>query len=446
MGKKGTMRMPPRRIHKTVRQFNKEPIPERDMKKLIEIAEDYRTVKNYVYARYARRGGLLKIYPGYTVQNEMTKSGLRTQLKLPAVYFYLAVFDALGDIKNQWGQTRANVLRRVNQNENFTPEEKHYLRLLLRVNNFFQSVLNQKEPRGVPKEIQKQHNVLAGEVNAEKLCRYLRRQVRKHHVKPRAEQASGFSISERAYRYDNHGIYITTKEKRNRVFVLLTDNNQYTSQLYVKLFPEKRKIEIKAPIKIAVRRHEDYTNQVGLTMAMSTMLTTHEGCRYGENLGEYQGAYAKWVWEQTRNYNRSRTRNSGRKKYNAKKNRYEELLHSYINQELNRFLREEQPMIAFVARSQKPYVNDMNKDTSYLASMWQRGYIRKRLAQKCREHSIKLLEILEKNLDNICSNCGKMGNRKDGVFSCPNCGRSIEETVNTARNAWKQGMKRSLSH
>ena len=91
----------------------------------------------------------------------MTKSGLRTQLKLPAVYFYLAVFDALGDIKNQWGQTRANVLRRVNQNENFTPEEKHYLRFLLRVNNFFQSVLNQKEPRGVPKEIQKQHNVLA---------------------------------------------------------------------------------------------------------------------------------------------------------------------------------------------------------------------------------------------------------------------------------------------
>ena len=43
--------MPPDKICKTVHQYNKDPVPEADMQKLLDIAEDYRNVKNYVYAR-----------------------------------------------------------------------------------------------------------------------------------------------------------------------------------------------------------------------------------------------------------------------------------------------------------------------------------------------------------------------------------------------------------
>ena len=103
------------------------------MQKLLEIAEDYREVKNYVYARYGGIGSLSKIYPGYTVQNEMTASGLRERLNMPSVYFYLAVFDALGDIKSQWTKIKSRILKLVNKNEGFTPEEKHYIRFLLKV-------------------------------------------------------------------------------------------------------------------------------------------------------------------------------------------------------------------------------------------------------------------------------------------------------------------------
>lgn len=46
------------------------------MNKLLEIARDYREVRNYVYTRYGGIGSLSKIYPGYTVQNEMTAGGL----------------------------------------------------------------------------------------------------------------------------------------------------------------------------------------------------------------------------------------------------------------------------------------------------------------------------------------------------------------------------------
>ncbi len=92
------------KICKTIHQYNQYPVSDADMQKLQEIAEDCRRVRNYVYARYGGIGSLSKLYPGYTVQNEMTESGLRARLGLPSVYFYLAIFDALGDIKAQWSK------------------------------------------------------------------------------------------------------------------------------------------------------------------------------------------------------------------------------------------------------------------------------------------------------------------------------------------------------
>ena len=136
--------MPSDKICKTVRQFNKEPVSKEDMEKLQEIAVDYRKVKNYVYDHFGGIGSLSKIYPGYTVQNEMTATNLRKALGLPSVYFYLAVFDALADIKSQWIRTKAKVLQLIGENQNLTPEEKHYLRFVLKVNNAFTAILNQE--------------------------------------------------------------------------------------------------------------------------------------------------------------------------------------------------------------------------------------------------------------------------------------------------------------
>ena len=115
------------------------------MKKLVEIAKDYSSVKNYVYQRYGGIGGLSKIYPGYTVQNEMTASGLRARLGLPSVYFYLAIFDALGDIKNQWTQIKSRTEKCIRENANLTPEDRHYLRYVMKQSRCFESILLKQE-------------------------------------------------------------------------------------------------------------------------------------------------------------------------------------------------------------------------------------------------------------------------------------------------------------
>lgn len=430
--------MPKDTICKTVRQYNKTPIHIEDMKKLQEIAEDYRKVKNYVYARFGGIGGLSKIYPGYTVQNEMTGSGLRISMGMPSVYFYLAVFDALGDIKSQWTRTKSKVINLVGRNENFTPEDKHYLRFVLKIHNAFEQVLNGK-PIELKKDIQRQYDLLSVNVDTDRLHHYLCRQVRKYHAVQHTDKADGFSIAERAYRYADHGIYISIKEKRKRIFIPLTDNNQYKSQLYVKLYPEQGNVEIKVPVHMAVRSHEDYVKQVGISVGIYTMLTTDEGHCYGEQLGRYQIEYADWIRTQTKSYNRNREQNPGRKKYHAQKNRFEEKLHSYINCELNRFFRTEKPRTIYLVKLPRPQVKGANKVINNTVAQWQRGYIRKRLTQKCKEQSIEIIEVLGKGISKECSSCGAEGEKSNGRFFCPICGYEAQEKTNTARNVKKRG-------
>ncbi len=429
-------------VCKTVRQYNKAPISTMDMEKLLEIAADYASVKNYVYARYGGIGSLAKIYPGYTVQNEMTGSGLRAELGLPSVYFYLAVFDALGDIKSQWTATKTKIIRLIGKNDNLTADEKHFLRFILKTTNALEEVLNQKQIV-LPKEFQRKYEELAAEVDVERMKRYLCRQVRKYMVKLHTDVADSFSIAERAYRYADHGIYISTKEKRQRIFVPLTDNNQYKSQLCIKLYPAENKFEIRAAVDVAVHSYSDYKYQVGVALGMYTMFTTHEGHCYGQELAKYQTEYADWVRTQTRVYCRNRKDNPGRKKYNAKKNRFEERLHSYINHELNRFFQIEKPKTIYLVKMPKPYAGGsgraINSKINYSVSMWQRGYIKDRLVQKCRERSVLLVEVLGKNISNECSECGAPGTKKDGVFFCGACGYRVEEKINTARNVRNRG-------
>ena len=432
--------MPREKICKTVHQYNREPLSDDTMGKLLEIAADCCKVKNYIYARYGGIGSLAKLYPGYTIQNEMTASGLRESLGLPSVYFYLALFDALGDIRGQWSRVKMKLGELVGKNERFCQEEKHYLRFVLKISNAFTAVLNQ-EPVVLKKTMQMQYDELAGAVDVQKLHYYLCRKVRKYLVRLHTESADGFSVSEKAYRYKDHGIYLATKENRKRVFIPLTDNNAYAAQIYVKLEPERRGVVIHAPVRVTVRRHEDYVNHVGLAMGMTVMLTTDEGRQYGAEFGSYQMEYAEWIRSEMGSWHRNRENNPGRKKHNAKKQRYEEQLHSYINGELNRFLHEEKPKVVYLPRLPKAQEGGVNKKINNSAVLWQRGYIRRRLEQKCREHSVELREVFAKGISVECSRCGAEGKKEQGRFYCPSCGFSAEDKINTACNVKKRGMR-----
>lgn len=315
--------MPSDTICKIIRQFNQKPVPKEDMDKLQEIAEDYGKVKDYVYKRYGGISGLSKLYPGYTVQNEMTRSGLRESIGLPSVYFYLAVFDAIGEIKSQWTRTKSQVLKNTNGNQNLSEDEKHFIRYVLKVNNAFESVLT-GSPLNLPEDIRNQYDILVSRIDVRRSENYVRRQVRKFHVKPIIRRTDGFSISERAYRYKDHGIYISVKEKRKRVFIPLTDGNSYKRQICIRLFPEENRIELKVPVDRTIKKHADHNAVLGVSIGMRVLLVTDHGHMYGEELGNYQTQLADWIRRENAKYSKTKEANPGRKKYYVHKHRLEE--------------------------------------------------------------------------------------------------------------------------
>ncbi len=427
-------------MYKTVYQYNKSPISDADMEKLKEIAKDCRTVRNYIYDRYGGIGGLPKLYPGYTIQNEMTKSGLRERLGLPSVYFYLSIFTALGDIKCQWTKVKSQVEKNVRAHPDMTLEERHYLRFAMKQSQCFEAVLAGGEA-GLSGEWKETWETLRDSVDAPRLNKYLCRQVRRHLKKPRSDDAGGFPVSPKGYRYGDHGIYLSMKESRRRLFIPLTDNNQYSRQIYIRLYPEERKVSISVPVEVRQRHPAGYGEEVGLALGLKCMFVTDKGTRYGEDYLEYQSALTDYVRESLPRHKRNGENNRGRKKYMAKRARLERALHDYVNAEINRMLKTEKPGTVYIPRLPASSKAGVNRRMNATVSMWQRGFVKGRLAWKCRERSIELVEVFGKGIGSQCSSCGAEGSKDGETFACPACGQKIPERQNTAGNVLKRGRK-----
>ena len=138
-----------------------------------------------------------------------------------------------------------------------------------------------------------------------------------------------------------------------------------------------------------------------------------------------------------------RSNNPGMKKYHAGKARLEKALHAYVNEEINRMLETEKPGILYLPKLPATAKAGVNRKVNATVSMWQKGYIRNRLAQKCRERSIELKEVFGKGISSECSRCGAEGIRKENVFHCVSCGLEMSERQNTARNVLKRGKEQA---
>jgi len=448
------------KICKAVHQYSSGKIKREDMDRLLDIARDCMTVSNYVFQRYGGIKGLYKIYPGYTVQNEMTASGLREKLNLPTVYFYPAVFNALREIKTQWAHVKREIYAAINQNERLAPEDRHYLRFAIKVDGCFQNILNGK-PVNIPDAMMPKYESILSELQGgserrKNLNRYLCRQVRKRVHKLHTEKFLYFSVWERGYRYGTlenkkdsiyhgeacHGIFLTTKEHRKRIFIPLTDSNKYHGVIGIKLKPEKNSIEIITPLFVKIREHKDYTNEIGISLGLWDMLTTDTGNVYGRKFGKLQKELYEYIIVEWRIHGKEN--NFGRKQYLAHKEKLEASLKNYINMEINRMLAEEKPGKIYMAKLPRSSgVGNGANGNSYLMRTWRKGYVTERLKWKCAQNGIGIIEVLGKDLGRECSVCGALceaqAKNRYGNFKCPDCGYEADRKVNAAKNALYRG-------
>ena len=228
-------------------------------------------------------------------------------------------------------------------------------------------------------------------------------------------------------------------EVRKRLFILLTDNNRYTRQIYIRLFPEEGNVTINVPVEVRQRHPAGYAGERGVAVGMRCMFATDRGNLYGERYLEYQSALTGYIQERLPRHRKNAKNNPGMKKYNAGKARLEAALHAYVNAEINRMLEKEKPAVIYYPKLPGTTKAGANRKVNATINMWQKGFVKSRLAQKCRERSIKLIEVFGKGISNECSRCGGEGVKDGGMFCCKSCGLELPERQNTAANVLKRG-------
>ena len=446
-------------VTKTAFQYSM-PLPDETMEFLKGIANDYCKVKNYVYRRYSGIASVNRLTPVYSILNEMRYCGLRQQLDMPVVYYELAVAEAVGDIKGMWGVLKNKIRTLVSANENLNENERLYIRTVLKINSTFAAVLNYQDYEMPDK-------TKGMELDTKRLNNIIRRQVRRHLQKPWQERSDSFLVSPNGYRSDDKGLYLTSRIPRRRVFIPLKSkvNDGFDRQL--RIIIRDNDVKIAFPVDMQVRKRRDYINTVYAFIGYNDMLTLSNGNIYGRMLGSmvspeterlsdknyergklyslYRGDIQESDRERAEFRERIVENNLGRKKYDEQKRRAREKTQNYINAEINHMFREEKPAKIVITRPvTKDRAKSYSKSANRKLSRSFRGYIRDRLAFKCRINSVELVEINSKGTGSICSECGSEGKRIKADFVCGSCGFRSTIAVNSAKNIEKIAKERDI--
>lgn len=404
--------MPEDTVTKTIWQYS-EKLPGDTMDFLRGIASDYCKVKNCVYERYSGIRSLGRLTPVYGILNEMRHCGLREQLELPAVYYELAVAEAVTDIKSHWGTVRNKIGRLISANENLGEKDRFYLRTVLRMNNVYAGILNRQEYE-MPK------NAQGLDIDVKRLNNLLCRLTRKYLTQPETDRADSFRVSPNGYSYRDGAICIVCRVPRKRIPIPLRDSRTFDRQIQVHIREDS--VALAVPVEARIRKHADYTNTVYIHIGYRDMFTLSNGNIYGEALGDIVTPETERL--ETKNRERQRlgviqggsiedgnlekagnieANNLGKFKYERQKARERHRTETFINAEINRMLRTEKPARVVITR---PVT--VNRKVSWSKAANRRlsrsfyGYIRERLEYKCRVNSVELTEMNSRGTGAIC--------------------------------------------
>lgn len=435
-------------ITKTIWQHS-QPLPQETMEFLKGIASDYSKVRNYVYKRYAGIKSMNNLTPVYSILNEMRYCGLREQLNLPAVYYELAIADAVADIKSNWGIVKNKLGERITANEALSDADRLYLRTVLKNGSIYAAILNRQE-------YEMPEKTCGLSIDTKRLNNLLCRLTRKYLTMPKTEDADWFRISPNGYSYKEDAMRIVCRTPRKRIFIPLKDDRRFDRQIRVNIREDS--VVLAVPTEAKIRTHPDYGNTVYMHIGSRDMFTLSNGKVYGERLDERTNPETERLMQKNRERRRMYDayeknaasgqrqkakniveNNLGRQKYTKQKERERAGLTTWINAEINRMLREEKPARIVITRpvtknKAKIYAKTVNRRLARSFT----GYIRKRLAYKCQVHSIELVEISSKGTGSLCAVCGAEGKRQGKAFLCESCGYTTTIALNAAQNIKKK--------
>lgn len=222
------------------------------------------------------------------------------------------------------------------------------------------------------------------------------------------------------------------------MFIPLTDTNVYDRMLDIKLDPQGRKVEIIIPLFVNIKRHQNYKNEIGISLGLWDMITTSTGSVYGSEFGKKQQEISKYILKE--NYQNGKRNRSKTQKYTAYKTKMEMALKNYVNMEINKMLALEKPGVIYMAKlPRNPGMRIKGTGDTHFLRMWRKGFVTERLQWKCQKDGIRIIEVIGKGISAECSICGQKGYVKGETFQCRVCGFEENKKVNGARNALNRG-------
>lgn len=440
-------------VTKTIWQYSM-PLPDETMEFLRGVAADCCKVKNYVYGKYSGVRSFNNLTPVYNILNEMRHCGLREQLNLPVVYYELAIADAVTNIKCNWGTVKKRVGDCITANENLSDCDKIYLRTVLKMNGVYAAILNRQE-------YEMPRNAAGLDIDVKRLNNLLCRLTRRYLTQPKTDGTDTFRVSPNGYSYKNGAIRIVCRVPRKRVSIPLRDSRTFDRQIQVQI--RQHDVALAVPVEAKVKRHQDYASTIYIHIGNKDMFTLSNGNVYGALLEELTNPETERLAAKNRERRKMYTaytqsaedgdaaksakieaNNLGKLKYDRQKEREKEKTTTFINSEINRMIRTEKPARIVITKQvtknkTKIYAKSANRK---LARSFN-GYIRERLAYKCKIHSIELVKISSKYTGNICSVCGAEGKRQGKEFVCESCGAKTTIALNSARNIEQRYLMKS---
>lgn len=422
---------------KTVKQHS---LAVKNIIELITIAKEFITVKNYVYSRYSGINSLL-ILSSYKkeIRDIWVKNGFAKQWGLPARYWKMALDEAVANIKTEWTNTKNRVKQAVYHNSNITEDEIRYILYILKCDSILFSILTRKT-FNTPEKLKEL------KIREKYILNLIRRYIRKYKGSiPHSYKAKSFMIDADMYEYrlrDNKlYLYIQGITRNQRIEVELKDKNIHKGNL--RLIIKDNAIEVQKAKNINVKANRTGEEKIiGIDKGYICLIATSDNKFYGEHLNDYLSVESerlnkvnaernrKWSlmkkYEEEGNIRKSeniKNFNLGRVKYNINKLKFDSRVKSYINKELDRFIREDKPSEIIVEDlTFANYYKDYPAHIKRKLSRWIKGYIEERIEYKCELYSIARTIINPAYTSQVCHKCGEFGERNNKIFKCLSCG------------------------
>ena len=433
---------------------------------LNEIGKSYRSDINYFYSRYSGIKNINRIDFREIRDKDLKKI---EHLKLKSNYLQRCLNAALGNIKAMWSNTLRLIKSNINANNNLSEEEKHFLYIVIKSRAFVDYVVNtNKTFEDLMKnkyfsKWKKENKDF--KLNEKKLRQYLRRQIRKMKSSiPNTKKEDYFKINKFLYRFKENKLYISDPTKKGQRIKLISKNTkQYQTEATVKI--DGNKVRIGFPIEVKQKSLKNNgVNEIGIDKGFVDLITTSNNKIYGHRYcdeikehidkylltqkerGRYWSLYYKYKTINPAKAERIKKNNLGYIKFNKNKKLTKETKKKFINESINRFIKEEKPTEIIVEDlSWKKKSKKKRYRLGFDLSTWDKGYLQERLEFKAYENNIKITTVNPAYTSQICNCCDKLGERVGKTFKCNSCNQVLDSDYNAAINIKKRKNNTSIT-